>query len=813
MDRKDTITIGIIFLFILMSPNTAIADSWAAPLGIPHPEFGIEEDYLTYNEASNRNPDLTYNQNDEEGYYTHYVDKSDPNCVNSGFGSPSEPLCYLPSAVPAGSIVEVHGNYDVAEESIEGNGNANMPVFIRGLEAERPFFSSRLGVGGAYVIAENLEFGDADGNLDGGASGGVFPNGGEYISIRNCEVSGNKAQMYTAGIGLWDVSNVVIYDNLVHNMGDVDGSGDQDAQGIIIASDTTDVWIVDNIMHHNSGDGIQINAGNNADSATRDSLNHIYVGRNTAYSNKQTGFWVKNAADVIFSENEAYDHHPSDSSNGAGIGYQYDPLRVWFIFNKVHDNTYGLSPGSYNKGTGDEIYFIGNLFYNNDNAGIRMNDGAGKEYLISNTIYNNPIGIENGYYQSKLEIANNIIAGVDSYHIRFEEYLTGSVSNIQNCLFSEPVNIVWDDYSYSSVSDFQDNENECPGCLSGDPRLVSGSNLGLTQESPAIDAGSSSGIVKQVYDRFEELYGLDIRIDIEGNSRDSSWDIGAYEFGAQTSCSGTDSSCGIFPDCQNCDSDDACSGDFYMDYYCSGTSCAYNTVDCTGCACSCGGYDVPEMFSNSNCEDGIDNDCDGLTDSEENSCQGSDCILSDTTFQNFAVQQKDGRFRIRFDAVPFQDDMDGVVLFSDGQIDSWDDFAFSIRFFTNSQIEAKHTDVYANDIGFNYDAGKEYSFMIIVDVGIDQYDVFVNGSQLAQDYGFKNSEVDVARLDNWALISDIGTFEVCSFSINSCQGYADRDCDGCIADSELFYYIGQWRDGQVLIEDLMDAMVHWRRGC
>jgi pectate lyase len=102
-------------------------------------------------------------------------------------------------------------------------------------------------------------------------------------------------------------------------------------------------------------------------------------------------------------------------------------------------------------------------------------------------------------------------------------------------------------------------------------------------------------------------------------------DIGPIPCGGSSQqCSGTPTSCGIYPDCVNCNLQDGCSGTSYRDYYCSGTSCAYTTDSCTDCSCTCGGYNVPESSANNNCNDGINNDCDACTDGEEASCGGTE---------------------------------------------------------------------------------------------------------------------------------------------------------------------------------------------
>jgi len=96
-------------------------------------------------------------------------------------------------------------------------------------------------------------------------------------------------------------------------------------------------------------------------------------------------------------------------------------------------------------------------------------------------------------------------------------------------------------------------------------------------------------------------------------------------------CLATDTSCGTYPNCQNCNNQDTCSGTSYRDYSCSGISCVYTTDDCSDCSCSCGGYNQTESIANNNCNDSIDNNCNGLTDSQESACQALVVCISGQT--------------------------------------------------------------------------------------------------------------------------------------------------------------------------------------
>jgi len=95
-------------------------------------------------------------------------------------------------------------------------------------------------------------------------------------------------------------------------------------------------------------------------------------------------------------------------------------------------------------------------------------------------------------------------------------------------------------------------------------------------------------------------------------------------------CDGTDTSCGVYPNCANCNANDGCDGNYYKDYYCinNQNGCGYTPDYCgDDCSCSCGGYNAPETPANGNCNDGKDNDCDGLTDSNDPDCCQDECVI------------------------------------------------------------------------------------------------------------------------------------------------------------------------------------------
>jgi hypothetical protein len=296
-------------------------------------------------------------------------------------------------------------------------------------------------------------------------------------------------------------------------------------------------------MYHNSGDGMQINAGSYSAQA---STHHIFVGGNETWENKQTGLWCKQAVDVIFSQNISHHHRPSDSSDGAGMGCQYDPERLWFICNYIYDCEYGIvmKSGS-GMGFGTQTYLLGNVIhdihhttsYNPDTSWSQaaiMLAGGTTCHIIGNTLYDVDAGI-NIPSGAPRNIVNTIISKItepQGRHLFFEFQDSADRSDLRYSLLYQddsPLRIKWGVDTCSSIAAFQAATGKGQGCLSADPMFVDaeGGDLHLQSSSPAKDAG----VVHEIYTEFFNRYGVDISVDFDGTPRaqGDGPDIGACE--------------------------------------------------------------------------------------------------------------------------------------------------------------------------------------------------------------------------------------------------------------------------------------------
>jgi len=259
--------------------------TWQAPIGIPTPEFGIEETHWMYADAA-----YTFDYGDGpeayrdagNGPYTHYVDPRDPQATDSGnpFGTPEKPRLSIPSTLAAGSVVELHGQQGYNRRDITATGTPDLPVFIRGVhDSDEPVITVAIRAPADHVV------------------------------LRHCDVSGNLTGG-GAPIVSWDsniTSHAVLYDNVIHDNGDWQSDTENDFHGTTVTANVRNAWIVDNHYYHNAGDAVQVIAGSSF------STDHIYIGRNLMHHDRENAVDIKQCYDVVVSQNTMYGYARSSS--------------------------------------------------------------------------------------------------------------------------------------------------------------------------------------------------------------------------------------------------------------------------------------------------------------------------------------------------------------------------------------------------------------------------------------------------------------------------------------------------------------------
>ena len=530
--------------------------AWSTPLGIPEPPFGIEE---------------------TAGTPTYYIDPSHPNATDDGntYGTVDQPRLTIPATLDLGpgDVVQVAaGEYTITpnELKIRGGGTAENPAFVRGISAtDRPLFDKRVSFYqcDGYVIVENFAFTAAPELTPGIEISGET----HHIAMRNCEFTQLTASpIRVFGVEPTGVHDVTLFNNLIHDNGDWLADFDEDCHGVAVGRYSYNVWILDNEFYHNSGNGVQVNASHKDYEET---THHIYIGRNTAHHNKQSGLWTKFADHVIFSQNRCFAAHPvypNPSSPGEGIGGQYGPAHAWIIFNEIYECDNGIrfstEEGGGGIGRGENIYVLGNLIhdihhstldvtgeyevpYDTDDAwspgrAVAIWHASATKHIVGNTFHNVDGGVYVTRQDNTVVIANNIFSEVDDFRagngdldVCIEQDSAAAVSLLHNNLFSDSARIRWgSDRTLYTVSGFEtvfsdhgwDNHEGGPvfaDASSGDFRPDA--------NSAAID----NAVAYSAFDEFFTLYGIDIHKDLFGsqrpvdgdNSNTAEWDIGAFE--------------------------------------------------------------------------------------------------------------------------------------------------------------------------------------------------------------------------------------------------------------------------------------------
>jgi hypothetical protein len=252
---------------------------------------------------------------------------------------------------------------------IGGDGTPCQPIIVRGAtEGTRTTLQGSVGIMGSYVIVEHL---DVDLSTDENDQVGVSSS--DHVAFRHSEIRDLDIDHNTTVFFVGSSDHVVILGNHIHDNGDFGTGGEIDVHGIG-ARDSWDLWIVDNHIHHNRGDGMQFGhqAGN--------TLGRIYVGRNDIHDNGENSVDIKEASNVIVSENTL---HGEPEGN---VVFHDCPVGAALIYNEVYDAAYGVSMASLESNCDDELpvslFVLQNDFHDISGNAIQ-GWGSGKRYYVA----------------------------------------------------------------------------------------------------------------------------------------------------------------------------------------------------------------------------------------------------------------------------------------------------------------------------------------------------------------------------------------------------------------------------------------------
>lgn len=473
---KGRSILTIVAALLLWSATSASAQ-WIPPIGIPRPSFGIEE---SVNDST----------------FTHWVDNS-VACSDASNGTPANPRCTIPTTLAAGSIVQVRGGpYTIGTQTWTLNGTVSQPVFIRGPSTgPKPSLGSAdIDAGGTYGIVENLTM-----QRWTFASGA----GNHHLVLRHSTIADHPGTggAVIPGTG---TSDIVIYDNEIARNGVIPSSADH--HGVNVLSLTNNIWIVDNHIHHNSGDAVQF-CNNCVTAAGNTGPANVYIGRNELHDDEENAIDLKEfIGPVIVSQNKMYGYQVGTfSGNGDAIRVndEGEQGEVWFLFNDIWDNVLAMNAGA---SLASAIYFIGNEVHDISGSAITTQAPAGGAAVLR--VVNNTF----------INISNNAIGSGEAKGNIIRATTTAIAAGVVGCSHNH--------VQQGAVS------ASCTNGTTGDPLLImSGVHVvGIQSSSPAVDTGFAD---HPAYATFQTQYDRNIKFDRNGVARPqgAGWDRGAYEFG------------------------------------------------------------------------------------------------------------------------------------------------------------------------------------------------------------------------------------------------------------------------------------------
>lgn len=309
-------------------------------IGVPLPAFGLTETVV-------------------DNVATHWIDNSG-SCSDSGNGTEAQPRCSIPSAFSAGSIIQIRGG-PYSEMEVTFNGTASNPIFFRGPTGGLVSLPGREGldISGSYAIIENVDINRV--KIE-------FANN---IAIRDSYIHDPVPR--TGGMIGINGNNLVFLRNEVARNGLVTDT--KDSHGFNIGGGAFNIWILDNNIHHNGGDGIQFCHSCVAlgDGGPR----NLYIANNRIHEDKENAIDLKEFSGlVVISGNDMYGYFRITSGQGETIRVNDEGNQgeLWIINNNIHNSNVCIGP----EGSDADSYAVDNKCnQNNFGIGSGLTDQAG----------------------------------------------------------------------------------------------------------------------------------------------------------------------------------------------------------------------------------------------------------------------------------------------------------------------------------------------------------------------------------------------------------------------------------------------------
>ncbi len=457
--------------------------------------------------------------------YVIATDGDDGAAGNGGNGTMDAPR----RTIPLGSLGDAAKVFIIGDGSAYGTvdfnigedgtwqctGSVDDPCFIVGIDTPR--IGRRVAVEqSTHVVIDGLSFVDTG---EGRPWGAMNVLDSSYITVRNVEIRGDGSNSSGgSAMAINGVEFLFSYRMTFHEI----GSWETNATGLDVHAwrpnySNRYLWLIDSELFHIQADGVQTGNSNNQ-GPQQNSSHYVYIAGNEFYENYENAMDNKNSYHVVMSSNDVHDFYATEGmgANGTAIIVSNNSEGPWTGYHWAIDNrVWNTSLAFRDSGSedGERNFMVGNVVWNAPTAFLQANNSTDREcWVVNNTAYGATTAFDIG------QPGNNASVFLHGNIMHGGSLDTASQAHSElrdNILFGTQLEGAWDVEQ---------------GNLSEDPMLSNPEqgDMALVAGSPAIDA---MGEPSPAYEIFEDLYGLDIRVDLEGTARPSgaAWDMGAVE--------------------------------------------------------------------------------------------------------------------------------------------------------------------------------------------------------------------------------------------------------------------------------------------
>jgi hypothetical protein len=375
-------------------------------------------------------------------------------------------------------------------------------------------------VSGQHVVIENLTFDSSRKTLGLMESKAVCVRYNVFAGPS--QAVGNSAAIFVvARSSEAKSSGNVIYKNTIRDFGNATSLKENDYHGILVSRHSDHTWILENEIHNNGGDAVQVGGA----SLPRDaSPQFVYIARNRMYGNRENAVDIKRARDVIVSTNDIRDYRPTSSSEGAGVVIHNDPDNIWILHNVIANSDIGIiSTGSTN------TWFVGNVIYDirsslpagNPNAGygrsVAMHfRGKSNGGVIGNTIAYYDVGLQlvrgnqSGYLVQNNIFAFRSTAEADDIYVASGEFSKAlTISHNLHYSGTNEFKSTWAGRSFYSPAALHRVTGTFEAVSTADPVFIDaeGRDFRLHADSPAIGRATRTDIEEMLRARYTVDFG------------------------------------------------------------------------------------------------------------------------------------------------------------------------------------------------------------------------------------------------------------------------------------------------------------------